>query len=433
MEDQLRGQAQRLPGRVPSTGHSSNTRQTFNLSDIPALLSTANASLYNNRLMQQAPAILNYHSSSLPPSIRPSAVPAIPPFILSAQQYKPPAQRIQINYTSLYPNTSLNTSLPHPGHQNTQFNNTSQYTSLPHPSHPFLTPPPPPQQPRKLTVPATRSWKITKAEEFFRDQDALVANNKSRLAIHIKDAFATLEEVYPIALQIFTRSFDQLRDITASVESVPSFEGKLCGKFMVDDAIEGIIPNTGPGTDEAIYATWRSEYDEYQLQKSATNGRDLSMDEMFTIPIIPSPAPYHIHARRPLWQANVLRSLQTRRAGIVQLLRIIRDFMYLGGDAKEVFPFPEVGFGDAKRSFVDGKKENWPSWKTFMGGMEFDTCMKEEMEHWTKLWEAFNVEVEVAKRVAERKKMLGRLWGVSGEELELGETQNGTGAGRFAS
>lgn len=100
---------------------------------------------------------------------------------------------------------------------------------------------------------------------------------------------------------------------------------------------------------------------------------------------------------------------------------------------KDVFPFPKVGYGMAKKRFDDNVDEDWKRWDTFMGGVEFLACMKEELEHWTKLWEAFSVEVEVARRAAERKKTLGKLWGVRGGDVEMGEAEDGTGAGRSGS
>lgn len=422
MEDQQRGQALRLP----DTGQSSNTPQPFNPNDIPGLLTDATASMYGNYSMQQAPTILNFHSSSLPPSIRPSATRAIPSFILSAQQYRPPTQHTSIN------NISQHTILPHPDHpffpppppQRQQ----TQNTSLLQPCHPFLPPSPPSQQP---DFPATGFKQHTIPEAFLDDLDASVPDIKACVDGATNEASTTLAEIYPRVLQIFTKGFDQIRDIIASGENIRSVDEALCAQFMADDAIEGIKPYKGPGTNQEAFGSWKVEYDQYQREKSESQDRAIGVADRLTLPLLPSPVPYHIHARNPLWQINTLHSLQALRVTIIQNLRIIRNSMDLPVKGKDVFPLPEMGFGDAKRSFGDRENEHWAKWDTFMGGLGFLTCMKEEMEHWTKLWEAFNVEVEVAKRAAERKKTLGRLWGASGEEIGMGETGNAAGMRTF--
>ena len=422
MEDQLCGQAESLPAQVRSTHHSSNTHKSLKLSDIPALLSTSNASLYENRIMQRAPTILNFHSLSLPPSIRPSVVPAVPSIILSAQQYQVLAGKAEIKNTSKY------ISLPHLGHQFAQINDASQYPTPPHPDHLFLPPQTPCQQ---FTTPIfiANGTLNTSRTGFVRDQDALAPDMKSRLPGDIEEAFSTLAEVYPMVLQIFIQGFDHLRDIITSIETIPSTDEALCAQFIVDDSIEGIQLYTGPGRNQEVISRWKFEYDLFQQHQSEMDDRNLSIPDMLTSPPIPSPVPYHIHARNPLWQGNTLRNLQCRRVTIIKHLRIIRNSMILPDKGKDVFPLPEMGFGNEKKCFDENEDYDWPTWDILMGGLGFQTCVKEELEHWTKLWEAFSVELEVAKRAAERKKTLGRLWGPSAAELGKIEVQNGNGMG----
>lgn len=406
MEDQPRSQ---LPPQVAGSGGSSSTVWPSVLNhEIRAALNVANAFAYENRNMQRAPAVLNFNTSFLPPSIRPSAIPAVPSFLVPAQQYILPSQ-------------------------NTQNINPGQYSCLPQPNQAFLPPPLPQQQARRLMPPpASFKWN-TYREDFTRDLDALVPHIKSRLACAINDAFTIFEDFHPRAVLIFTKSFDSIRDIIASLENVPSADDALCMEFMVDCAIEGVRPYTGPGTNQAVAQSWRSKYAQFRAQTSETHDRDLSMSEMFTIPTIPSPVPFHIRAQSPLWQIRTLRGLHAHRVLIIKKLRMIRDSMDLRVKGKDVFPFPEVGYGMAKKRFDDSVDEDWKGWDTFMGGAEFLACVKEELEHWTKLWEAFSVEVEVARRAAERKKTLGKLWGVSGRDVEMGEADDGTGAGRSGS
>ena len=258
---------------------------------------------------------------------------------------------------------------------------------------------------------------------------------KNRFGLAIEEVFTTLEELRIRVRKIFTQSFDQLRDIIASGENILSLDEALCAEFMLDGAIEGINPYTGPGTNQEVHAQWKEGYRQYKSQRSETRDRNLTMEEMFTIPITPSSVPLHLHARNTIWQINSLHSLQTHRVLVIMNLRSIRDSMDLSGKGKDVFPLPEVGFGAAKRRFTE--KQNWPRWDTFMGGLGYLTCAKEEWEHWIRLWEAFNVEVEVARRAGQRKKTLGRLWGVKGEgkggEKGMGETDHGTGAGSVRS